>query len=74
MSDTILDELIKKITSICRTPDELKGIPVYVSTDKYRQKIIDFIDAAELYDEPLTADQLLLFTILISNEEKEEYK
>ena len=74
MSDTILDELIKKITSICRTPDELKGIPVYVSTDKYRQKIIDFIDAAELYDEPLTADQLLLFTILMSNEEKEEYK
>ena len=74
MPDLILEELIKKITPICQTPDELKGIPIYVSTDKYRKKIIDFIEAAELYDEPLTADQLLLFTILMSNEEKKERK
>lgn len=74
MADPILKELIERITPICRTPDELKAIPLYVSSDKYRQKIIDFIDAAEIYDDVLTADNLMLFTILMSNEEKKERK
>ena len=74
MADPILEELIDKITPICQTPDELKGIPLYVKTNKYRQKVIDFIDMSEQYGEPLTADQLLLFTVLMSNEEKKERK
>ena len=70
MPDLILDELIKKITPICQTPDELKAVSLYVSTDEYRQKVIDFIDTAARENEPLTADQLMLFTILMSNEEE----
>ena len=70
MAELVLEELNKRIAPICRTPDELKGIPIYVKTDKYRQKIIDFIDAAEREGDSLTADQLMLFTIMMSNEEE----
>lgn len=43
----ILKELIRRITPICRDDEELSAISIYVKTDKYRQKMIDFLKIAE---------------------------
>ena len=72
MSEEILKNLIEKIKPICQTPDELRSIPLYVESDKYRQKIIDFISVSEEQGDILTADQLMTFVIIVSNEEESE--
>ena len=70
MSQKILENLIDKIKPICQTPDELRSIPLYVESDKYREKIIDFISMSEERGDVLTADQLMTFVIIVSNEEE----
>ena len=48
MADQVIfNNLIQIIKPICRTDEELTGIPLYVKTDKYRQRIIDFLNIAD---------------------------
>lgn len=64
----MLNELLTKIKPICDTEDELKAIPLYLDTDSKRKKIIDFINIADSKGHDITADQLMLLVILVSNE------
>ena len=70
MSNNILDELRRKIKPICFSDDEFKAIQLYVKSDKYRQKLIDFIDAANTCGDTITSDELILLAIKLSGEEK----
>ncbi len=71
-SERILKELNKRIIPICRTDEELSAIPLYVETDKYRQKLIDYIDIAKKRGDEVTGDQLMILLITLSNEEEKD--
>ena len=68
----VYKQLIDTITPLCKTDEEIKGVPVYVRSDKYRKKMIDYIETAKNNKDIITADQLLLLAIKMSNQEKEE--
>ena len=70
MSNKILDELKRKIEPICFSDDEFKAVQRYVKSDKYRQKLIDFIDTAKINGDTITSDELILLALKLSGEEK----
>lgn len=72
MSEQILEELNKTIKPICRDDEELKAVPRYVTTDKYRLKMIDFLNMAKEKGDTISADQLMLLAIKLSNEEEQD--
>ena len=65
----ILEKLLNRVKPICDTQEEIDAIPLYVKSDYYRNKIIDFIDIADKRGDVITADQLMTLTIILSNEE-----
>lgn len=69
----IYNKLIEMISPICRDEEELSAIPVYVKTDKYRKKIIDFLSIAKDKGDKIDGDQLMILAIIMSNEEEQEY-
>ena len=73
-SKELLDNLIKTITPLCDTEEDIKAVPIYVKSDKYRQKMIDFVSASKEAGDHLTADNILLLALKMSQEEKAEGK
>lgn len=66
------EEFISVIERYCDEKEDIKGICVFVKTDKYRKKMIEFIRFAERVGYELTADKLVTLSVVLNNEYKEE--
>ena len=66
----LLDELISRITPLMDTEEEIRAVPVYLETDKYREKLLAFLDMAEKKGDKYSADQLMILVLKLSKEEE----
>lgn len=73
-SKSILKEMMTKAEPYCTSDDERKAIPIYIETDKYRKKMIDFLDIASKKGDVITHDQFFTLVVILSNEEEDEMK
>lgn len=69
----LYDKMMELVSPICRDEEELSAIPVYIKTNKYRQKLVDFLEIAKEKGDVITGDRLMILTVILSNEEEAEY-
>lgn len=66
------EEFISVIEPYCDEAEDIKGICVFVKTDKYRDKMVSFIRYAERVGDELNADKLVTLSVILNNEYKAE--
>lgn len=71
-SEDIYNELSMKLAPICQSDEDLKGVLSFIKSDKYRLKMIDFLNMANEKGNPITPDQILLLALKMSYQEREE--
>ena len=52
------------------TEEEIRAVSVYLETDKYREKLLAFLDVAEKKGEKYSTDQLMILVLKLSKEEE----
>jgi hypothetical protein len=68
----LLEELMAKISPMFDTEEERMAVPVYLESDKYREKLLAFLEMAERKGDRYSADLLLLLVLVLSKEEEKE--
>lgn len=74
MDKKLEKELIKKIEPYCDIQDEINAVLLYLDTDNYRKKLIDFIDISKERGNTITKDQFMTLVVILSNEEENSRK
>ena len=70
--NAILKTLTDKMSELGATDEDVKCITAYVETDKYRRKMLDFLEMAEGKGDIITPDQLNILALRLSHEEEKD--
>ena len=72
MKEELIKLLKEKVKPYCDTHNEMSAVQLYLETDKYRKKLLDFITISEEKKEIITKDQFMILLVELSNEEEKE--